>query len=224
MTIKIAWITSGFSADETDYCGAAAFNDLAREISRNPDVELIIFSFYYPLNKPEYDFYGAKVYSFAEHEHHSRFDKLKIWRKCMKKFAEINSQKKFDLIHAMWANEPGYVASRVSRKHGIPLIVNVCGGELGAIREIKYGSRLKFWQKKFVDKSFRQAKRIVCGSDYIADKIRTHYNESIADKTVRIPFGVDENLFTCKSKRRFDTPALINVASFVPVKDHQTLL
>ena len=236
--IKVTWITSGFSANENDYGGAAAIHNLARELSQHSEVELTIFSFYYPARKPEYYFYGADVFSFAvpvgrqaEKEEYTRLDKLKIWRRCMKKFAEVHQQQKFDLIHAMWANEPGYIATKLSRKFQIPLIVNICGGELAELKEINYGSRLKFWQKKFVDKSFKQASRIVYGSDYILQKIRKYYPDSIIKKSVKISFGADEKLFYCKPKRRFDSesralgvhPVLINIASAVPVKDHKTL-
>ncbi len=151
MTIRAAWITSGFSADERDYRGAAAIHNLARGLSPHHEVDLTIFSFYYPVKKLEYEFYGAKVYSFAETEKISRFGKLNIWRKCMKKFGEVHSQNKFALIHAMWANEPGYIASKLSRRFSIPLLVNICGGELAELKQINYGSRLKYWQRKFVD-------------------------------------------------------------------------
>lgn len=225
--IRLAWITSGFSANEKDYGGAAAFHNLARDLSHHPDIDLSIFSFYYPVNKPEYNLYGANIFSFAEKEKYTRFDKLKTWRQCMKKFAEVHSGQKFDLIHTMWANEPGYIASKLSRKFNLPLIVNICGGELAEIKGINYGARLKYWQKKFVGKSFKQASRIVYSSQFILNKIKEYYPESIAKKSLKIPFGVDQKLFYPAGE---SVPAkagirciLINIASAVPVKNHKTL-
>lgn len=224
MTIRAAWITSGFSADEKDYRGAAAIHNLARGLSLHDEIELTIFSFYYPVKKPDYKFYGAKVYSLADKENNTRIDKLKIWRRCMKKFGDVHSQKKFDLIHAMWANEPGFVASKLSRKFSLPLLVNICGGELAELRQIKYGSRLKFHQKKFINSSFKQADRIVYAGDYIYRKIVDYYPASITKKTVEIPFGIDEKIFRPASKHiSLLKPLLISVASAVPVKSHITL-
>jgi glycosyltransferase involved in cell wall biosynthesis len=117
------------------------------------------------------------------------------------------------------------VASYLSGKHGIPLITSICGGEAAEIPEINYGSRLKFFQKKFVNKAFKNAKVIVSGSDYITGKIQSYYSTSIAAKTRKIPFGVDEKMFY-----PFKTEAenksgikLINIATAFPVKAHKDL-
>jgi glycosyltransferase involved in cell wall biosynthesis len=226
--MEVAWIISGFPAHEKDYGGAAAIHNLARELSQHPDIKLTIFSLYYPADRKEYQFYGAKVYSFGKSNHSSKIQKLLIWRNCRRKFAELHSHRKFDFIHSFWANEPGFVASRISREHGIPLIVNICGGELAEFPEIGCGNRLKFWQKRFVDRSFKWATRIVGGSDYILGKLKEYYPESIA-KSVKIPFGVDENLFNASARglaplsRNPDGFTAINIASAVPIKSHDTL-
>jgi len=227
---KIAWITSGFSAHEKDYGGSASIHNLARVLSQSPEVELTIFSLYYPPRRPEYKFYSAKVHSFARTDMPLRTGKLSIWMRCIRAFSKLHTEKKFDIIHAMWAGEPGFVASFISGRHGLPLIVNICGGELAEIPEINYGSRLKFWQKKFVHRSFKQAARIVGGSNYILGKLEKYYPHA-AEKWVKIPFGVDENLFQSKfsSRRHLNKPnghpgfTIINVASAVPVKSHTTL-
>ncbi|MGH2575899.1 MAG: glycosyltransferase family 4 protein [Ignavibacteria bacterium] len=224
--LRVAWVTSGFSKDERDYGGSSAMHCLARELSKQPDLELTIFSLYYPPNQPEYKFYNAKVFSFGGMGINSKFDKIKAWNRCIKKFGEENKKSRFDIIHSMWAGEPGYVASRLSKNHNIPLIANVCGGELAEIREINYGSRLKFWQKYFVDKTFQYAVKIVAGSDYIIEKVKSYYNEDIVKKILKIPFGVDESAFKPSSPDIDENTKLklINLASAVPVKNHMLLL
>ena len=223
--MRIAWVTTGFSKDENDYGGAAAIHNLARELSKTNNIELTIFSLYHPLNQPEYDFYKARVFSLAEKGFESRAIKLKIWRSCQRKFAQEHSRKNFDIIHSMWAGESGYVASKLSRSFGIPLLVNICGGELAGIKEIGYGSMLKYWQKRFVDRSFAGAYKIISGSEYITEKIREFYKNDILSKVVELPFGVDENQFFPSKKRRTskEHPVLLNVGSAVTVKSHITL-
>jgi glycosyltransferase involved in cell wall biosynthesis len=223
--MRIAWVTTGFSKDENDYGGAAAIHNLARELSKANDIELTIFSLYHPLNQPEYNFYKARVFSLAEKGFESRAVKLKIWRNCQRKFAREHSINKFDVIHSMWAGESGYVASKLSKSFGVPLIINICGGELARIKEIGYGSMLKYWQKRFVDTSFASADKIISGSEYITEKIKEFYKNDILSKVVELPFGMDENVFFPSKKRRTfkEQPVLINVGSAVTVKSHITL-
>lgn len=221
--MRVGWITTGFSKDENDFGGAAAIHNLARELSKRGEIELAVFSFYYPVNKPEYYFLTAKVYSFAQSEDTSKIGKVKLWKRCRRKFKEEHSRKPFDLIHSIWSGESGYEASRLSKELNIPFIANVCGGELAEFPEINYGSRTKFWQKIFVDTAFERAKRIVSGSDYITEKIRTYYDEKISSKVERIPFGVDEKMFF-PNKTKSIFPALVTIGNVVPVKAYSVLL
>ncbi len=221
--MRIAWITTGFSKDENDYGGAAAIHNLARELSLHGEIELVIFSFYYPVNKHEYNFYNAKVYSFAGKENLSKLEKIKLWKQCRKKFAEEHKKNPFDIIHSVWSGESGYAASRIAKKLNIPFIANVCGGELAELPEIHYGSRTKFWQRTFVDMAFERADKIAAGSSYIAEKIDGYYNNLVFSKVVKIPFGVDDKLFY---PRRTNTnfPALVTIGSAVPVKAYNVML
>lgn len=223
--MRVAWITTGFSKDENDYGGAAAIHNLARELSLNSEIELTIFSLYYPVDKPEYNFYNANVFSFAESGKISKLEKIRMWKRCRKKFEAEHGNKKFDVIHSIWAGESGYIASRLSIKLNIPFITNICGGELAGIREIKYGSRLKFWQKTFVNMAFERAYKIIAGSDYIIEKIRVYYNKNVQDKVLKIPFGVDEKIFNPASKKQKNRfPVLITIGSAVGVKAHNVML
>ena len=124
----------------------------------------------------------------------------------------------------MWAGESGNVAAKLSKQHKIPLVINICGGELAEIKEINYGSRLKYWQKRFVDNSLNAADKIVSGSDFITDKIEEYYGKDVKDKTVKIPFGVDEKVFypdkSIEHNKKFN---LVNIANAVPVKAHESL-
>ena len=224
MIMRIAWITTGFSKNENDTGGAAAIHNLARELSLKTGIDITIFSLYYPLNRPEYKFYNAQVFSFAGTKTHKKTDKPGIWRACVKKFGEEHQARPFDIIHSMWAGESGNVASKLAKKYNIPLIVNICGGELAEIKDINYGSRLKYWQKKFVDNSIEAAENIVSGSDFITKKIERYYGTDANNKTKKIPLGVDEKIFfpeeTDDKNKKFK---LINIANAVPVKSHETL-
>jgi glycosyltransferase involved in cell wall biosynthesis len=223
--MRVAWITTGFSKDETDYGGAAAIHNLARELSLRGEIELVIFSLYYPVNKHENNFYNAKIYSFAESENISKLEKFRLWKRCRRKFEEEHGKKPFDIIHSIWAGESGYIASHFRKRFGIPFIANICGGELAEIREINYGSRLKFWQKTFVNMTLERADKIIAGSDYIIEKISVYYDMAIQFKVFKIPFGVDEKMFyPSKKKQKSRFPVLITIGSAVDVKAYNVML
>jgi len=223
--MRIAWITTGFSKDENDFGGAAAIHNRARELSRREEIELVIFSLYYPVNQSEYYFYKARVFSFAQKGKLSKAKKYYLWNNCRRKFGDEHARKPFDIVHSMWAGESGYVASRICKKHKIPFIANICGGELAEIPQVKYGSRTKFWQKTFVDLTLERADKIVAGSGYIIEKIRRYYNTAVFQKTVKVPFGVDEKMFFPLQKKTPNSyPALVAAGSAVPVKAYNILL
>jgi len=225
--MRIAVITTGFAKDETDYRGAAVFNYFVKELSLNEGIDLTIFAFYYPLYRNEYKFYNAKVFSFAKGRQ-SKLHKPEIWRRCKRKFAEEHNKNKFDIIHSFWCGESGYVASQLSKQFNIPLTAAICGGELAEIKQIRYGSQLKFWQKYFVKKTFEQAKIIVAGSDYIIDKLSIYDDGTYLNKSKKIAFGVDAKFTSPPSLRREkdenESLLLINIANVVPVKSHIDLL
>jgi len=225
--MKVAWIITGFAENERDYNGAPAIHKLAEALSINKVIELDIYTLYYPINKSEYKYFNARVFSFATKNKNTRIDKYIIWKKAEKKFYQENAVKKYDIIHSLWSGESGNIAFRLSKKHKVPFVTSVCGGELAELKEINYGSRLKYWQKKFVDNSFSNASRIITGSVYINNLICKYYGAEIIKKTIDIPLGVDDKLFhpyesTTKYEDRF--PVLLNIASAVPVKNHKMLL
>ncbi len=227
--INLAWVTSGFYSDENDYGGAAAIHNLAKEISAHPEINLTVFALYYPLNRNDYMFYDARIYTFNIYGNKkiTSLRKLKIWRSFRKKFALEHQRNKFDAIHSFWAGEPGYNAAKMSQKFGIPLAANICGGELAAYPEIKYGQQLSSLQRYFIGETFKTAGVLICGSDFIADKIPEIYNNLVSKKIKKIPFGVDESRFSeslYPDRTASDKPVLINIAHAVPVKAHSDLL
>ena len=222
--MRIAVITSGFARDENETGGAAALHNFVKMLSLSPDIEITVFTMYWPHDRKEYDYFGAKVYSFAEKQKNNKWDKLRIWRNLNSKFGEIHKTKPFELIQALWLGEPGYTAAGLSKKHNIPLVAAVCGGELAAIESINYGSRLSFRQNYFVTKALEQSKIVIAGSDFIVNKLKQVYNGKFYYKAKKIPFGVDENVFSPGRGNEARTGLnLINIANCVPVKAHEDL-
>ncbi|MCI0716610.1 MAG: glycosyltransferase family 4 protein [Chlorobi bacterium] len=222
--MRVAWITTGFVENEQDYNGAAFLHNLAKELSLTGKIDLNIFALYYPIRNSDFSFYNANVFLCRDKGEKTtrvpKIEKLKAFMKCMQKFKKEHTRIKFDVIHSIWSGESGYIASLLSKKYDVPLATSIGGGELGEIPEIKYGSRLKFWQKKFVNRTFKQAKVIVTGSDYITYKIKQYFAYEFHVKTVKIPFGVDEKVFFPAQKSSDGTIKLINISTAFAVKAH----
>ena len=223
--MKIAVITTGFSRDENDTSGAAALHNFVKELSLSPGIDVTVFAMYYPFDKREYEYFKAKVFSFAKGNINNKSVKLRIWKKLRKKFSEEHIANKFDIIQSLWLGESGYIASQLSKKHNIPIAAACCGGELAGIKSINYGSQLKLWQRFFVRKTMKQANVIIAGSDFIINKLKQVYGGTFYHKAKKIPFGVDDKTFF-PAEHKLNKEGrinLVNIANAVPVKAHDDL-
>jgi len=216
--MRIAVITTGFAPDEKQIRGDAAFSNFIKELSDKPGTEVEVFALYYP-EKKLYSFHKARVFSFGHGR--GRIRKVISWRECMWKFDEINTINRFDIIHSFWLGESGYVASLLSKRHRIPLVSVVCGGELVGLKNIAYGSQLKYFQRYFAEYTLRNSSAVVTACEYMNDILIRHSGGKYGDKSRLIPFGADEQMFMPSDIRISDNVIrLINVANTFPVKSH----
>jgi glycosyltransferase involved in cell wall biosynthesis len=221
--MRIALITPGFSADEGDWC-IPALLDLVRILARAHDVH--VFTLRYPHRDATYTVYGAKAHAFggAETRGARRFALL---NKAIRYIRREHRREPFDVAHAFWADEPGFVATTCGRLLRVPTIVSIMGGELVSLPEIQYGGQLSRLNRWMIRAALRRASCVTVGSAYLEKMARLH--RPVGDLRVQ-PLGVDTRLFTpCVGKREREsrlkgTPSLLTVGSLVPVKDHNLLL
>lgn len=228
--LRIAWITTGFAAKVGDHVGIASIHDLAKYLSQQSGIDLTVFALYHPVSKEPLNFCNSLVYSgktdggyFSDT---GKFQKLGSFKRILSLFKKEHTKKPFDIIHSIWAGESGFTAAYLSKKYCIPLIVNICGGELADFPEINYGSRTKPLQKYFVTKALNTADVIVASCDFISEKVNHYYGSEIFSKVRKLPFGVDETLFRPPISVKPINPAkpvLLNIAGFSPVKAHKDL-
>ena len=129
----------------------------------------------------------------------------------------------FDLAHAFWANNPGFLTACAARRLRIPFVLSLGGGELVAFPAIGYGSQLLLRERLKVRVSLRSAARVTVASGPMADLARRHGIEPAV-----VPLGVGAALFpeseASGSERDMEPPRLLHVASLNRVKDQATLL
>lgn len=133
-----------------------------------------------------------------------------------------HARKPFDLVHCVWGGDCALAGVAAARWLGIPALVHLAGGELAALRDIRYGGRLR-WHRRVLDQwSLRRAAQVTAASGPIIDLARP-----LGIEVARVPLGVDVAEWPPVPPRRRKTgerARLIHVASLNRVKDQPTLL
>jgi len=124
----------------------------------------------------------------------------------------------FDVVHAFWANNPGFLATRAARSLGLPCVVSLAGGELTALPDIGYGGQLHLRERLKTARALRRATRITAASTPMLDAARPHGVDAAL-----VPLGVPSAAFA-EPLARTAGPRLLLVGSLNRVKDVPTAL
>jgi glycosyltransferase involved in cell wall biosynthesis len=217
--LHIAWIVPGFSASSTDWCIPALLH-LARALARAHRLSIIPLR--YPHHRRPYDVFDATVLPQGGGLARGLARTPLLLRAIRCLLAEHRRQP-FDVLHALWAHEPGVVAALASLLLDRRILVSLMGGELVWLPRYQYGGRARLAGKLALRLSLARAARVTAGSLMLAESAAQLV---AAERLALLPLGVDTVLFSPHGDRlalRGD-PALLCVASLVPVKDHYTLL
>jgi glycosyltransferase involved in cell wall biosynthesis len=124
----------------------------------------------------------------------------------------------FDVIHAFWANNPGFLATRAARALGIPAVVSLAGGELAALPDIGYGGQQHLRERLKTSRTLRRAARVTAASAPMLEAARAH-----GVNAALVPLGVPREFFA-EPLLREASPRLLLVGSLNRVKDVPTAL
>ncbi len=221
--LRIGMILPGFSADASDWCIPVQL-DLARRLSDEADV--IVFPLRYPHHRRPYAVGDIQVrpQGGALTAGPAR---LSLLRRAVAAVVAEHRQRPFDVLHAMWADEPGFVAVAAGRLLGVPTVASLLGGELVGLRDIGYGAQLSRVNRALIGVTLRAARRVTAGSSYLR---RLAAPIAPPQRLIPLTLGVNTDLFQpsngCgRPALALDgSPKLLHVASLVPVKDQATLL
>jgi glycosyltransferase involved in cell wall biosynthesis len=217
--LKVAIFTPGFSRDERDWCIPFVYH-FVRALARLHEVH--VFAIRYPTQRGSYRFFDATVHAIGGHHAISGIKRLGLWAQTAADFRAEQRRAPFDVIHAIWADETGFLARELGAWFGVPSVVAVTGGELVHIPEIGYGLQKGRGQRWMVGRALR-ADTVIAPSGFQVDLIQ----KIAPGASVRVaPFGVNTDLF-CPSetpREPSQPPKLIAVGSLIPVKDHALLL
>jgi glycosyltransferase involved in cell wall biosynthesis len=219
--VRLALVAPGFSHDDHDWC-IPALAHLVRALSQRHQVE--VFALRYPPRPGTTRAFGADVHALggAGARGLRRVALLARARAAMLRAAR---RRFFDLVHGLWADEPGWLAVSVARSLGVPAVVSLLGGELVSLPDIGYCARLSTINRRLVRRTTAGATLVTVGSRFMERLAAPHGR---ADRLRLAPLGVDTSLFRPDAPSPpgllDGSPGLLSVGSLTRVKDQGTLL
>jgi glycosyltransferase involved in cell wall biosynthesis len=212
--MRIAYILPSFCDDEDDW-----FIPVIRNVvgTMSQHVEPVVYALHYPYTGRSYQVRGITVHCLSRGKQ-GGINRLRLWRELMRRVERDHQGAPYDLVHAFWATETGYFATRIGGRLGLPSLVSLAGGELARLDEQRYGAQRSPWQRYFVDRALADADLLTTGSEWLAERVPQEHQR----KLHVVPLGVDCDMFApapIRTGRR-----LLAAASLQPLKDYPTLL
>lgn len=220
--MRLGLILPGFSADHDDWC-IPALRNLVRELARSHEIE--IFALRYPNRRESYQIGGVTVHALGGGLSRG-LGRVGLFARASARISRVHRARRLDLLHAFWADEPGYLAVTSGRRFGVPAVVSLMGGELARLPEIGYGGQLALTSRALTRHALEKANRVTVGSEYLRRMCGLIKGK---DRPLTLPLGVDTALFKpastgAPSPLKKGDIKLLKVASLVPVKGHAMLL
>jgi glycosyltransferase involved in cell wall biosynthesis len=128
-----------------------------------------------------------------------------------------------DVIHGLWANLPGFAAALAAKRHRVPSVISVCGGEFAALADIAYGGGLSRGPLLMARTATRLATAATAATSWMSEHVAA--NGGRVDEL--IPLGADLATFHATSRATSAVSGgqrLVHIANINRVKDQALLL
>jgi glycosyltransferase involved in cell wall biosynthesis len=216
-------VPGGFDAGERVI---PVLQNLAAELARRHEVH--VFAAGGASGPGRYEYEGAKVYQLstnAQPEVRGLGPRLRergrFVGSLLREVRRVSSEGAFDLLHAFWADDSGFVATALARTLRVPAVVSIGGGEAVWIPEAQYGGAGSVAGRARLRATLRLASAVSAGSAFAADLLP----RDAAKRARIVPLGVRCETFDAAPDRPEGPPwRLIHVADLSLVKDQETLL
>ena len=223
--MKIAVVVPGFSTSSTDWC-IPALRDHVDQLARRGH-EVHVFTIRWPHRRTSYAIGSVRVHCFGGGQRLGA-RVLELWRRVTRGLTEEHRRGAYSVIHAFWADEPGWLAVWTGHRLGVPVVVSLAGGELVAMPDIDYGLLRLPGRRQAVAWAIRRAAAVTVGSRYLLELARPVLPAGRQNRLVSAPLGVDTSRFSPSGERRqqeagsngngLARPVVLNVGSLYPVK------
>lgn len=127
---------------------------------------------------------------------------------------------RLDVVHGLWANLPGLAAGAIGRRHRVPAVVSVAGGEFANLPDIGYGGGLTTGSRLLASTAVRLATTVTVATEWM----RHHVAAAGVRAGDVIPLGADTRIFRPATAGPADPAALVHIGNLNRVKDQDLLL
>jgi glycosyltransferase involved in cell wall biosynthesis len=129
------------------------------------------------------------------------------------------------VVHAFWADEPGWVATLAGAWLRRPVVLSLAGGELLGLPDIGYGLQVLPGRRALVRWQLGRARLVTGGSEYVVAQAREQLPAARLPYLRRAPLGVDLDRFVpCATASPNGHAVGLNVGALTPVKQQALLL
>ncbi len=223
--MNIGILLPGFSSDENDWAIPVQLN-LVRELARQDSVRVLALR--YPHRRDRYGVSGADVIALGAAQARG-LRRLRLWAEALLMLRKLHREQRFDVLHAMWADETGLIATWAGRVLGVPAVVSLAGGELARLPQVDYGLQRSAFSRWVVRQALEGADRVLPACAYTERLILAAGYRVDAKRVRRVALGVElPKEFTAEAQRGTEKGLhqrrLLHVASLVGVKDQSMLL
>jgi glycosyltransferase involved in cell wall biosynthesis len=221
--LRVILVVPGFAAGR-DEPGMAAVADLVERIGRVHDCRVIALR--YPSARPAYTVAGVRVSALGAGTHGGARGRVSVMVRGVRAVVALHRRRPVDLVHGLWLDEPGAVATVAGRLIRRPAVASAMGGELVALPDIGYGAALGRGGRWTAALALRGADLVTVGSTEMAAGVRARRSRA----TGFLPLGVDVSRFRPDDGAAGallgpePTGTILYVASLEPVKDPALML
>ena len=187
--LRVAIVTPGFVV-ERDEPGMPAIVDLVERIGSLHDCEVIALR--HPPARQAYRVAGVRVTALGAGAAAGPRGRASVLARGSRRCCGRHRRRPFDLLHALWADEAGAVATIAGRLVRRPVVVSVLGGEL--VGDPRHRLRSGPGPRRAVDAAHRARRRGPRDGGVVHDARRDR-RAAAGDPVARLPLGVDTTVF-----------------------------
>ncbi|MEM6455955.1 MAG: glycosyltransferase [Acidobacteriota bacterium] len=235
-TLRIGVVTPAIRAEDEAFCIPAIDNLIAGLAARGHAVTVVTLR--HPSHVRPYRLGAVTVHPVGAYLERG-LRRIPLFARAI---ARLRRAGPFDVLHALWAHEPGAVAAaaalRARGRGRTPVLTSILGGELERFDALGYGGQRTAASRLMIERALAAADAVSVGSAWLAARVRRQTGGAVLPLV--LPLGVDVARFApCASDgdpsenaasaaddapTLDGDPALLQVASLIPIKDQATLL
>lgn len=178
--------------------------------------KVTVVALHYPQRRKWYTLAGARVVPLGIAAGRGAPGRAAVLAAGVASLVRIGWRQRIDVIHALWADEPGAVAALAGRLMRVPVVVSAMGGERVGLADIGYGAALGRGGRWTALMGLGAANVVTAGSRYLAQQL-TDVQPRL--KPVLMPLGVDTRTFSPGAFHAVGDLTVLFVGRLEPVKD-----